>query len=334
MESVGYETVGEDSPDFDKWIAEVRWVDINDVNAKDIALPTLPRYIPIIPSGSRQLFTDYRPPMVAVKLGDVVSTEKLLVADCLETRFGIPLGTKVILLCYGKDRLIENLWPRRHEIFSKLASLGFAGVAAVNYSVWDSQPHSERLINIKKSLLTYEDLQNIGIPAIPHIYWYGRVNLNAWLRWLDNNPTVGVIAINMQTLRKQQDWERALNDLRYFVTNLKRPIHFLITGPQTPLRVAEIKSVLPFLNMTNGYPVRKALASHRISIDAQRVVQEYTPSNKSMLFQENVQQYEVMLGTGQNNISEGFLARYRANLSVERKRRLAEILKTSSTLTR
>jgi hypothetical protein len=310
----GYDVLAEDSPDLGDWLAEVRWVDINDVRAKDITLPTLPAYVPTITSASARLFEKYHPPVVAVKLGDVVSAKELRVAKSLEQRFGIPPGTSVILQSYAKDSLLENLWPRRHEIFSKLAKLGFSAVTAVNYSVWDVQPHAERLINIKRSLLTYEDWQNLGVPAIPHIYWSGPVNLDAWLHWLATNPTVSMVAIDMQTLRTDKDWTRALEGLKYFVGKLSRPIHFLITGPQTPLRVLQIRQLLPSVTLTNGTPARAAFASHRIDIKGAHAPRTYSRMNKSLLLRHNTQSYRNVLQPGNEDFVERLLVRTQASV--------------------
>lgn len=308
MGPVGYSVIAEDSPDIDRWLAEVRGVDIQDVSAKDIPIPALPDYIPTITKGSAKLFTKFSPSIVAVKLGDVVSMEELRVADSLVGRFGIPPGTQVLLQGYGKDRLLENIWPKRHEVFSKLASLGFCAVTGLNYSVWRSQPHAERLINIKRAHLTYQELQHLGVPAVPHMYWCGQINLEAWLRWLDNNPAVKVMAIDMQTMRSDDDWERALAELRYFVSRLGRPIHFLITGPYTPLRVAQIKQLLPSMTLTNGSPARKAFASHKMDADGFRVKSSYSKMDKSLIFQHNTRLYQKMLQPKKTNFKEQFLA--------------------------
>jgi len=303
MAPEGYMRIAEDSPEIGRWLAEVRWIDINDVTAKNIAIPKLPGYIPTIGRGSAKLFEEYHPPVVAVKLADVVSPEKLEVIDSLEKRFGIPPGTQVVLQSYGKDRLIENLWPQRHAIFPKLASLGFAAVTAINYSVWFSQPHAERLINIKRSLLTYEELQGLNIPVIPHIYWSGKVNLDAWAVWLNDNSVVDTVAVNMQTMRSEHDWSRALAGFEHLASKLKRPIHFLITGPHTPIRIAQIKRVLPSMTLTNGSPARMAFASHKMHSSGLRIKRDYSPKSKSILFQENSMLYTEIMNTTKKRVS-------------------------------
>ena len=308
MSPSGYETIAEDSQSFGDWLAEVRWVDINDVHAKNIPIPKLSSYIPTVTCSSAKLFTNYQPRIVSVKLGDVVSPEKLIVADSLEKHFGIPPDTQVILQCYGKDRLLENLWPHRYEVFAKLAKLNFAAVTGVNYSVWRSQPHAERLINIKRAHLTYEDWQNFNMPAIPHIYWCGHIGIDSWLQWLEDNPCVQVVAIDMQTMRRADDWAFALADLKYFISMLKRPIHFLITGLQSYTRIAQIKQAVPYLTITNGYPALKAFASQQVEINGLKIIPRYSDMNKSLIFKHNVEIYQSIITP--NNFSEALYNRY------------------------
>ena len=295
MERTGYETIAEDSPSFEHWMSEINGVGLQDIIARPIPVPELPRYLPTITRGSQTLFTDYRPEFVGVSLGDVVSTEKLYTPTSLRERFGIPAGTKVILLAYGRDRLIENLWPERKQVFARLAQLGFAAATSINYSIWAEQPHAERLINIKRSSLSYKSLQQAGIPAIPHIYWHGRKDLTTWVKWLEANPAVNTAAINLQTIRHRPTWARAIEDLLFLVDCLPRPIHFMITGPQEFSRVRQINKIFPSLTLTNGYTSRMAAAKQLIVTNGVVDWLEYTKGGNSETFKKNIGLYEQRL---------------------------------------
>lgn len=288
----GYDTIAEDSPDIDTWLASVRGIGLMDVVAQRIQLPVLPDFIPTVRRGSNKLFTQYQPEYVCVLLGEVVSAVKLEVAKDLNVRFGAPLGTKFILLGYGSDQLIENLWPERKAVFSELAKLGFVGVSSVNYSIWDEHPHAERLINIKRGLLTFEDWQQIGVPAIPHIYWSGYKDLDAWVEWLDKNPTVEVAAINLQTLKSDNAWATAIEQLTYFADKLTRSVHFLVTGPQKLSRIAQVKSIFPNMTLTNGYALRMAANGQLIKTDGTKSWAEFSDSDRSGISKSNVRLYE------------------------------------------
>lgn len=288
----GYEVIAEDSPNIDMWLASTRGIGLLDVVAKDVSIPRLPNFIPTVRRGSGKLFTQYRPEYVGVLLRDVVSPVKLEVAKNLNERTGAPIGTKFVLLGYGSDQLIENLWPHKKAILEQLAVLDWAAVTSVNYSIWDDQPHAERLINIKRGLLTYEDWQDIGVPAIPHIYWYGRKDLDAWVEWLHKNPLIATVAINLQTLAAQDSWSKAMDDLTYFVSKLDRDIHFLITGPQKLARIEQLADIVPTMTLSNGYALRMAANGQLIKTDGVDTFAGYSTADRSGISVSNTSIYE------------------------------------------
>lgn len=298
----GYEVIAEDHPDHDMWLASVRGIGF-DVTAKSCIIPDLPLFIPGVRRGSGKLFTNFSPEFICVALGDVLSADKLQTPKSLHKKFGVPETTKIILLAYGADRLIENLWPERIQIMGRLAELGFCAVTSVNYSVWDSHPHAERLINQKRNLLTFEDWQKFEVPAIPHIYWYSRKDIEAWAIWLNENTDVKVAAVNLQTARLKKVWRSSLNGLQYLVSQLERPIHFLVTGPSTLERIRQIQEVLPSMTLTNGYALRKAAMSHQLSITSGMINYKHIGDyDKSDLAAVNTGLYEELMKLSLTNL--------------------------------
>lgn len=294
FEPDGYEVIGDNSTTLDDWMAEARGVQLDDVIARDIVVPPLPNFIPNVPRGNKRLYEDFSPEFVTVNLGKIVSMEKLSVAKSLTELLGLPTSTKVIIQCYGKDRLIENIWPVRHEVFRKLAQLQPYAITSVNYSVWDSQPHGEQLLNIKRGLLTFEDLQELNLPTIPHIYWSSTQTMQAWAKWLHHNTAVNVVAINLQTLRKPAEWTKAMNDLRYFMSILPRDIHFLITGPQAADRVKEVISILKNVTLSNGYAAYAAASHYELQLDDQTIRSTYTDKSYGQILQNSMRLYDSL----------------------------------------
>lgn len=293
--SNGYEVISEDSADVDEWMAEVRGLTFDNIKPYSTALPELPSYIPTVTKGSHELFSRYRPHTVAVGLSDVVSEKQLRVCDSLKQRFGIPTGTNVLLLCYGKDKLIENIWPDRHRVFYELSKLGFAAVTGINYSIWDSDPHLERLINLKRSLITYNEWQRLSLSAIPHIYWYGYKDLDRLAEWLNCHPVVKTVAINLQTLKRNCDWHSAMKHLRYLLSRLEQNLHFLITGPQNLHRIRELCTILPSVTFNNSGAVNNAWSSRILILDETVKKRAYSPQHKSALLKLNSEFYHSVI---------------------------------------
>lgn len=286
----GYEVIGEDHPEFGQWLADIRHVGF-DVVAKPIPEQNLPLYIPVVRSGSQKLMDGVSYPVVAITLGDLFKGKELYSIGDIRSRFGISRNSKIILLCYGRDRFIEQIWAKRTETFSKIASLGFDLVTAVNYSVWFNQPHAERLINLKRSLLTFEDLQKLGVPAIPHVYWSGRKDLERWRDWISLNPNTTYLAINLQTERGDFVWKQTLEDLSFFVSILERPVHFFITGPSTPNRIQQLREILPSFSLANGHCARQAASSYLLSQENGNIKREYSKLPKNEIMRKDIAFY-------------------------------------------
>lgn len=291
----GYETVGENSLDRDDWEMDVRGMQLDDVVARDTVELNLPHYIPNVPRGSEALYEDYAPEYVTVNLGKIVSPIKLKVAANLNDALGLPPSTKVIIQCYGKDRLIENIWPNRMEVLRELAQLRPYAITSVNYSIWDSQNHFEQLMNIKRGLLTFEMMQDIGMPAILHIYWTGLESLRTWAKWIGANPAIETVAINLQTLRKPDDWNKAMAELWYFTSIVPRQLHYLITGPITVDRIREVKAILGSVTLSNGYAAYKARAHYQLAMSEKGVYDFYSPDSHGEILSRGVTMYDDLL---------------------------------------
>ena len=276
-----------------KWLSHIRNVGF-DVIAKPTPPVSLPLFIPVVPHGSKGILAGSSISYVATSLREVVSPKKLLMPTDIRKRLGVSKTQRIMLLSYGRDKLIEQMWSKRKEVFKNLAALDFDLVTAVNYSVWLNDPHAERLINIKRSLITFEDMQKLNIPTIPHIYWFGEKDLQRWGAWLLRNKNVKIVAINLQT-EKGKTWDRTLKDLEFFVSIIDRPLHFFITGATTPNKARQIKNIFPSLSLSNGSCSRKASSGFLIKEKRAKIhlVQSKLPRNE--IFQKNVEFYENIL---------------------------------------
>jgi hypothetical protein len=291
-----YQVISENSPTFGESLAAVRGVGFNDVRAEQPPLPSLPSYIPSVSRGSGKLFTGFSPGYIAIGINHVISPVELNVVANLHQRIGVPETTKIVITGYAKDPLIEAIWPNRRKVFRELAQHNFALITPINYSIWDNQPHAERLINLKRGLLTYEALLKLGLPTIPHIYWYGPKDLDRWLVWLNLNPSINTVAINLQTLRGKHEWKVAISDLNFFVAKLSRPLHYIVTGPQSPQRIEECRQTLGSITLINGHAARAATAYKEVVLDGAKFILKPSTPDTSSAFQRNIEAYSRAAG--------------------------------------
>lgn len=282
-----------DSPKTYQFMAHVRGVGFMDVIAKPTPSVNLPRFIPTIPHGSQKLLAGNKLPFVAVSINEIVSSKKLFVTNEIRAKWGINSRSKIILLSYALDKLIEGIWPKRRSIFKNIASLGLELATAINYSVFFNEPHAERLINLKRSLITFEEMQKLNILTVPHIYWFGRKDLCRWKDWLSENKSVNIVAINLQTERNT--WTQTIEDLKFFVSKLDKPLHFLITGPSIPKRIRDLKEVLPSFSLSNGRCSMWSACSQLIKEFNGKIYPEFSSLPKNEIFRENIRFYEKLV---------------------------------------
>ncbi len=248
-----------------KELVDIKGVSFDNVVAKDIPTPQLPDFIPQISPNSSKLISLVDFPYVAVTLNKIIDKKSFTVDGNIRKRLGILPTTKLILLSYTLDSPLQKIWEGRKHLIPDLAKCGFDLVTGFDYSLWGDQPHAEKKINLKRSLITYEMLQNAGIPAIPHIYWDDNKDLRRWGKWLSNNGSVKDLAICLEETTRESDWKNTIRDLAFFTTLIDSDINFLITGPSTAAKIADLGAILPNYTLTNGNCLQKSVCYQLIS---------------------------------------------------------------------
>jgi len=286
-ENHDYDVISEDNPLLGRWLADIGGVHFDNVFVKETPNILLPSFLPTIYGGGKKINTSAGQ-FVAISLGTIVSIKQLKIRVNIRKILGIPPETKLVLLSYGKDELIENIWPKRWDLYKDLLEVGIDLITSINYSIWFNQNHCEHLINVKRNLLTFQEMQSVGLPAIPNIYWYGQKDLSRWAKWLNDRPLVKLVAINLQTLRTKKEWTKTLSDLGYFSGILKNDIQFLITGPSSKERIEEIKEIFPNVSFTNKYCSMMAGSGMRLTNSSNRLLHFYSKSSRGYVFRKNI----------------------------------------------
>lgn len=285
---LGYDTVDEGCPDLGIRLAEVRGIDFSNIKARRQANLALPEFMPIVKPGGEKLYEHLGPGFVGIMLENLVSAQRLSTIKNLEKlRAALP-NSPFMLLGYARDQLLENMWPRLRKSLEDLSRLDIAAATGLNFSVWSNQPHSEALINIKRSLITFAEWQPLGMPSVVHIYWYSKMCLERWAAWLKANPDAKIIAINLQTRRLDPQWEAAIDDLRYFSKLICEKIHVLLTGPSTTTRIAQCLDIFPNCTISNKCALQLASSSRLID---RNLRPEVSSLDKAEIAARNVRAY-------------------------------------------
>jgi len=298
LEKGGPDIMDPRRPDLGLRLADCGGLDLNAV-AQRQDLPSLPPYIPcVLPRLFLQGALDY--PAVAVPLNAVVSDKAFSVqrGTNLRRRLGLLPSTKLILLGFGDDKLLENIWPRRHSVIAGISALSFDLVTAFDYSLWYDDTRLEHRYNLVRSLRTYELLQQHGIPAIPHIYWFNQIDLDDWCTWLHLNQAVTMISIDLQCCDYPEDWHVMLKGLEYLESNAPTYLSYLISGVaygEQGARIPALLSAIPRLHLTNLDPYVKAVHGYETVYTEGYVQRRKSFDPRLDIFMREVQKMQALV---------------------------------------
>lgn len=249
------------------WVADAGGLGLEDLRFRVHPLPELPRFIPQV-DGHRLARFDagLSWPAYAIGLRRVFSLPTGRLRRAWQGRrarevLGAPPGTRLVLSGYGTDPLIERFWTNQHaaRLYREVAALGFDLVLAPNYSVYGNQPRFEHLLNIKRNHLVAARLAEAGVPSVPNLYWWRRVDLERQVAFVAREGLPGV-AVNLQTLRSRSDWEMALPGLAYLASALPPGTRVFATGCSRARRILTLRQLFPDLVLVSQNP--QALARH------------------------------------------------------------------------
>jgi len=202
----------------DEFLDEVAGLDFN--LALNPEKTTLPSYIPIF---DRRGFSFNDIPnditFIGTTLRDIITSPLSSYAGRLQEPSGIRYnssfaktnafrGKQSLLFLTGPDSLIEPAWHQREDsdLYNILRRGGIDHVSSFNFSLFEGECAFAQGLNLKKSIASAYELENNGIRhVIPHIYALNDHQLNRWVKWLTDNPSIQYVTMNCQVQRKKSE---------------------------------------------------------------------------------------------------------------------------------
>lgn len=265
------------------------------------SLPTLPAFIPQVDGRVASLDGRLSWPAYAIGLRRVLSPTTFEVSRTFKSRsahraLGLKVGQRAVLVGYGEDGLVEAYWSHRHSrrIAADIAAMEWDLVLAPNMSVYANQPRAENLINMRRNLIVAAELADLGVPAVPCVYWLRLEDLDRYAAWSnDNAQRLPGLAVNLQTFRTPADWEEiALPGLAFLAATLPEDLPVIVTGSSTVDRIGQLlKFFGPRLHLVSQHALQ--LARHGIAITTAGEIAR--PSLAEDLFTVNVRHYARLL---------------------------------------
>ncbi len=144
---------------------------------------------------------------------------------------------------YVKDRTLEGFWDHRKTIYMNLKKLPIRVIVAPNFSVYEDAPRIDHLYNMKRSSIVYNEMIQLGLPAVPDISWYNQIDLDQWIREI-NKKKIKTIAFSFQVvdvrLKASSLWKHYLMGFKYLCLRLHDDVQIIIAGVVSPDRLSII----------------------------------------------------------------------------------------------
>jgi hypothetical protein len=175
---------------------------------------------------------------------------------------------KGVLQFYVKDRTLEGIWDKRTNIISQLQEFTWEAVISPNFSVYEDAPRMDHLYNMKRSSVVYNEMIDAGLPAVPDISWYNRIDLDQWIREI-NDQDIKCIAFSFQTvgtgLRASNTYLNYMMGFKYLMDRIPPEVEIILAGVASPSRVERLRGIcqnrISVLNQTAYVHSRRGILS-------------------------------------------------------------------------
>jgi hypothetical protein len=216
----------------------------DDIIARPTSHGRLPLYTPQ-PRNRSAMHGFLHEDVYALKAREVVRREGVIPADEMRHTLGLDSGQRLILVLFDDDRLLEQLWARSGKGIWQIAEARYDLVVSPSFSTYIPRPRTAFLINVRRSMLYFKALQDLGIPAIPRVAWHINRDVDRCAEWAMNNPCVHTVALDWSTERFAKGWRDQLRGLARFDRLTHRRLAYLINGVTVPHRCDALYATVP-----------------------------------------------------------------------------------------
>jgi hypothetical protein len=248
-----------------------------------------------------------RVPDVAVGLARVLTPRGEISRRALPCRYGPvnlraqwELSELTRLVCVGNcpDEFLEQLWnTQRHDhTWRRIAVLGFNLATSLNFSIYFDDPRLEHLLNVKRTWLTVQRMQETGhLVPIPHLQWATTLDLARQLDYV-RARRFHTLTVNLQMARRQE-WRTVAAGLA-LVREQAPGLRLLFAGVTGLRRMRELALQFPSASFTNTSA--HFLAQHYRQLDlapghGTRLLKTPVEGHPDLILAANVRLYQEFL---------------------------------------
>jgi hypothetical protein len=251
---------------------------------------------------------------VAVAIDKVLTPRGRISRRALPSRFGpynfrVQWGLNEItrLICVGNcpDGYLERLWAAQlratdpaDDIWMQVRVLGFDFCTSLNFSIYLDQPRMEHLINIKRTWLTVQQMQQrSSLIPIPHLQWATILDLQRQLHYAQEQG-FHTLTMNLQMV-KRQGWDVVALGLPLIRAQAPE-MRFLFAGVVSLNRLLELDRLFPesaFTNTSAHYLAQRRVRLQRALDHDTRLIKEPVDGHPDLILAENVRLYREFLAS-------------------------------------
>lgn len=215
--------------DFDVSFDVVGGVGFDDVVALPQAPMTWSSYLPQISWNGSLRNQGIAAPRLGIKIGDVMRHGRIRTAEEVREHMGIPEATEIVLLLFDRDDVLEQFADGADSFLRQAAEGRYVTVAAPSYSLWTPQRRPDNLLSLRRSMLFFREFQALGAQVLPRVGWVERIDMERFAEWINTNPGVSHVAIDLMTYRGE-DFSRHIGLMVEFDALTHERLHYLVNG--------------------------------------------------------------------------------------------------------
>lgn len=202
----------------------------------------LPASIPVLCEGMpRELRLNARD-LYGIALDDLLGENGDLrygTASEIREAFRLPREGRLCLIGSARDTRLEELWARsaRDLVWRRIRRLGFEFATGATFSVFEQQSRRGQLVNQDRNMVSVEFLASEDLPVVPVFCEVIDEDLEFVVRWLEDRPSLEVVAGLAQSWKTDAEFSRFLWRMKFLKDHVRRPLHFLIVGCSSADRI-------------------------------------------------------------------------------------------------
>jgi hypothetical protein len=143
------------------------------------------------------------------------------------------------LILHGRDELLERLAAGGRPLLGQIANAEYALVLPPSFSLWEPRRRPDNLLSLRRSILWFQALQELGSNTVPRIGWVEPTDAERWAAWSNANPEVTAVSLDLMTYG-HASFERAIALLAVFDELTGGRLHYLVNGVRAIRRIARL----------------------------------------------------------------------------------------------